>query len=185
MKKLECLIESSCQYCWVIAKVLGLTSNIVLLCLFSLCIYFWSTWFNDDAPVLEYQQGTISSDVVKPFESVVIYQPYKKFRECPGTVTRYFNGECGTLVISQGKTHAKAGTHGNLIYKLSVPDELLSGQCSWNVQVQYFCNPLDYIINRQLYNSPPIKFKVIRQFNDSKSSKDLKEKPLAITTDQF
>lgn len=179
------VVENSCQYYWVLVRVLGLTSNMVLLILFVLCIYFWSTWFNDNARVLEYAQGTISSPVVRPFESVVVYQPYQKFRECPGYVTRYYNGECGTLVISQGKTHAKAGTKGQLIYKLSIPDELLSGQCSWNVQVQYYCNPLDYMINRQVYNSPPIEFRVVRHAGDTPQTKVEQKAPVVVTNDEF
>lgn len=119
-------------------------------------------WYLEDAPVVEFGQGTISNTPVKPFQSVVVRIPMKKFRNCEGTSTRYLFGECGHHILSSVSTVYQSGFVGEVVYPFSIPDTVSMGNCSFRVHVVYRCNLFDPLLHRQVVDSPSVDFVVTR-----------------------
>lgn len=157
--------STACRFCrrsrWLIMFL-----GIVVFCI-------WGTWgwvyqyqaYMDDSPVAEFGRGIISDATVKPFQSVVVHQAIKKFRDCPGKMRRYITGECGHHILFEENSTLKSGFDGQLVYSFSLPDTALPGQCEFRVHVEYTCNQFDELQHRQVFESDGISFEVIG-FND-------------------
>lgn len=154
--------NTACRFCrrsrWLIMAL-----GIVVFCA-------WGTWgwfyqyqaYINDSPVIEFGAGIISDTTIKPFQSVVVHQAIKKFRNCPGTVRRYITGECGHHILYEGNSTLKAGFDGQLVFSFSLPDSALPGQCEFKVYVEYICNQFDELLHRQVFESEGIPFEVVR-----------------------
>ena len=118
-------------------------------------------WWSDDNPVIQFSQGSVDKLEAKSGEVVVFLQPITKFKQCPGQVDRFFSGECGLYHYPTNNTTLPIGEQV-IILPLELPPTLISGNCQFNSNFSYDCNPVDYVFNRQFFVAPPIRFKVVK-----------------------
>lgn len=149
--------QTTCRYCRYIRSALVLIYYILAAYgLFMLLI-----WLADSAPVAVFAQGRMDISEVKPGSAFVVYQPIRKLRDCDGEVYRYISGECGVMPIWSGKTTVRQGFAGNLILPIELPRQARTGQCEFRSKIHYFCNPLDFIFDWRVVETPPIYFRVV------------------------
>ena len=155
--------KNRCGVCAHVAALFG------LMCLFSVpwCVWLWYMWFNDHAPVVHYGQGTSVPEVVRHGDTLTVFQPVKKLRECDGVIRRVITGDCGHYVVWEGSSSVLKDFDGRLVLPVRIPFELLPGQCQFKVHARYFCNPLDRFLERQVYESPSVKF-IVKDLNDGR-----------------
>lgn len=155
-----------CRFC---RDARWLIMNICALVIISWGIIGWYQlyeWYHEELPVVTFGQGSISDPIVSPFQSVVFKQPVKKLRNCPGHIQRIITGQCGHHILYAGESTLSKGFDGQLIYPVSIPDKILPGECQFYVRVSYECSFFDKILHRQIFESPPIYFKVIKGKDD-------------------
>jgi len=155
------LWEDTCQFCqqakWLIVSILTLV-------FVAWGVWGWrevSIWYEDTAPAVEFSQGTVAdNDLAYPSEVIVFYQPVKKLRNCDGMIHRVVTGQCGYFVISDKHSTLEAGFEGRLTIPVQVPYEAIPGQCVFQIHARYYCNPFDFLLQRQVFVSPAIPFTV-------------------------
>jgi len=148
--------ERRCGLCTHLAALFG------LFCLFSVpwCIWLWYGWMNDTAPVVEYGPGSVDQAHVRHGDTLTVFQPVKKLRECDGVIRRVIAGACGHYVVWEGPSSLVKDFAGRLVLPVRIPFELIPGQCSFKIYARYYCNPLDRFLERQVYESPAVEFMV-------------------------
>lgn len=119
-------------------------------------------WYLDAGPVVQFGSGTLHPVVAKSGDSIVVEQPIKKLRNCPGSVYRYLSGDCGIFPIMKGDTILPVGFDSVVSITFEVPQAIQPGNCSFNALHQYYCNPLDLLFNRNHVSPESLHFKVVR-----------------------
>lgn len=155
------LLALECEVCRELRPLVALLMYLIVFMLSGYGMYLIHTWYNDEEPVIEFAQGSISDSRLRADDRAVIYQPVHKMRDCEGRVTRYFTGDCGHIVFSESQTAIPKGFAGQKIFSIQVPHEAIVGACEFRFRAKYICNPFDIMMDRHVYVSPPINFTVI------------------------
>lgn len=155
------LWNNACKYCQ--------QARWLILAFFTCTFILWGlwgwreiiTWYEDVSPVMEFGQGEAVQLDARPGEVIIFYQSIKKFRNCEGIIQRVMTGPCGHIVISESHSTLPAGFEGRITIPVQIPQEAIPGNCGFQVQARYACNPVDQILQRrQLFISPIIAFTV-------------------------
>jgi hypothetical protein len=160
--------NETCRFFRFINQLLCVALRILALVLAGLGVYVvsgWcqvvSGWWNDRLPVVEFGLGDVSNLAARPNDVLIFYQPFKKNRNCWGTVRRVLIGECGLFVISESQSWIHAPWKGRLTYAVQIPPESIPGECGFQIMARFVCNPLD-LVEPRLVASTPIAFRVLR-----------------------
>jgi hypothetical protein len=151
----------TCRFCRIIDRILCVSLRVLIVLLSLYGGYLIVAWWQDVSPVVEFYSGDVSSSTVRPNEILIFYQPFKKNRNCWGTVRRVLIGECGFFIISESPSWIHAPWEGRLTYPVQIPSEAIPGECGFQIFARFVCNPLDFIEPR-LVASAPIRFRVLR-----------------------
>jgi hypothetical protein len=138
-------LDDACDFCHRARPIVLLFLYITILCLSGYGMYSLRMWWTDDAPAVEFGQGDVTPLAARPGE-VLIH--------------RVVTGDCGHLVISEKKSTLPAGFSGRLTIPVQLPQEAIPGSCGFRVHARYFCNPFDWVLQRQVFVSPVIPFEV-------------------------
>jgi hypothetical protein len=160
--------NETCRFCRFVNQLLEAALRILVLLLAILGIYVISGWYqivtgwwNDQLPVVEFGIGEVSHLSARPNDVLIFYQPFRKNRNCWGTVRRVLIGECGLFVVSEIPSWIHAPWEGRLTYVVQVPPEAIPGECGFQIMARFVCNPLD-LVEPRLVASSPIEFRVLR-----------------------
>lgn len=122
-----------------------------------LLVFMW--WQDDTSPVI-FGSASVSTPAVRPGDTVIFTQEITKNRMCLGEVNRWIEGECGYKSISENNAVLPIGVH-QLVIPVTLPVNFIPGECKFMSRNHYICNPMDFLFNRKIYYSTPIRFKVI------------------------
>lgn len=150
----------ACRFCqqarWLIVSILTL-----VFVLWG--IWGWrevANWYEDNSPVMAFGNGEAAQSHAYPSEVIVFYQNVKKFRSCEGEAHYVVTGQCGHIVVRTQPATLSAGFEGRLTLPIQIPYEAIPGPCGFQIHVQYQCNPFDWILQRQVFESKVIPFTV-------------------------
>lgn len=150
----------TCQFCQVVRTVSRMLLWVFVVGLSVYGSYQLIDWWRDGSPAVKYGTGDITPTEVRPGERLVAHLNIKKLRNCDGEIRRIVTGECGHHVLSVVRSSLTEGFNGQLTYPIQVPFEAIPGQCEFRIYARYWCNPFDLILNRQVFMSPGIPFRV-------------------------
>jgi hypothetical protein len=158
----------TCRFCRFVNQLLCAVLRILVLVLAVLGIHAvmmgyqtLTGWLSDTLPVVEFGVGEASHLSARPNDVIIFYQPFRKNRNCWGTVRRVLIGECGLFVVSESPSWIHAPWEGRLTYAVQIPPEAIPGECGFQIMARFVCNPLDWVEPR-LVASSPIGFRVLR-----------------------
>lgn len=150
----------TCLFCQVIHRVMSIVFSVVVIGLSLYGSYQLVDWWRDGSPVIEFGAGDITPSEARPGERLVAHLNIKKLRNCDGEIRRIVTGDCGHHVIAGVKSSLEEGFNGQLTYPFQLPFEAIPGHCEFRIYAQYWCNPFDLILHRQVFVSRGIPFKV-------------------------
>jgi len=150
----------TCAFCQIMHRVMSALFSLFVIGLSVYGSYQIIDWWRDDSPAVEFGLGDITPTEVHPGERMIAHLNITKLRDCDGEIRRVVSGECGYHVISEVKSSLVHGFNGQLTYALQLPFEVIPGQCAFHIYARYWCNPFDLILNRQVFESPGIPFRV-------------------------
>lgn len=150
----------ACRWCqqarWLIIAILTLL-------FVAWGMWGWSEvmrWYDDNAPAVIFGQGEASETAAYPSQVIIVYQPVTKLRDCEGVIQRIVTGQCGHVVVHEQPSSLVAGFSGRITIPVQVPYEAIPGQCGFQVHARYYCNPFDWLLQRQTFVSPLVPFTV-------------------------
>lgn len=147
--------------CYRVLKRTAVGAWVGLVLILSLYgFYTLYDWWQDTSPVVAYGAGEITPLEPHPGDKMLAYLDVQKLRDCDGEVRRVVTGDCGHHVLSEVRSSLVQGFNGRLAYPFQLPIEAIPGQCMFKLYARYWCNPFDLIMNRQVYQSPGIPFRV-------------------------
>lgn len=152
--------RNACFACRIMRHTILLVSQCLLFCLSVFGAVNVYQWITDQLPVLELGEGLASMKEVRPGDLVVFSQHIKKLRDCPGQIVQVLSGECGYHVVHDDPATLVAGFEGRVNHVVRIPFEINDGQCAFRIKARYTCNPLDFALQRQVFESSPINFTV-------------------------
>lgn len=155
--------KDHCFWCYHIAAIFAFACFVSV----PFCIWLWYGWVSDQGVVIVFGQGTATPEVVRHGDTLTIFQPAHKYRNCDGTIRRVITGDCGHHVIWEGPSSLLKDFDGRLVLPVRIPFELIPGQCSFKIYARYYCNPVDRFFERQVYESPAVDF-VVKGLDDLK-----------------
>lgn len=156
--------RSACFACRMVRHTTVVVFQCVLFCLSVFGAVNVYQWLTDESPALELGEGSASMIEAYPGDSIVFYQRVKKLRDCPGRIVQVLSGDCGYHVIHDDPATLVAGFEGRFNHVVRIPFEANAGQCSFRVKARYNCNPFDFVLQRQIFESAPIPF-IVKSFD--------------------
>lgn len=159
-------LYTTCAFCHQVRPLILTMLYLMILGLsgYGMTLLFY--WWTDKLPAVEFRQGESSHSVVNPGDIIVFHQPVKKLRDCEGVIHRVVTGACGHFVVSEKHSVLKSGFDGRLTIPIQVPEEVIPGECGFRIHARYVCNPFDIMLQRQIHESPVIKFRV-KAYNET------------------
>lgn len=155
--------KDHCFWCYHVAATLAFACFVSV----PFCLWLWYGWISDRGVVIAFGQGTAVPEVVQHGDTLTIFQPAHKYRNCDGTIRRVITGDCGHHVVWEGSSSLIKDFDGRLVLPVRIPFELIPGQCSFKIYARYYCNPVDRFFERQVYESPAVDF-VVKGLDDLK-----------------
>lgn len=123
-------------------------------------LYLVVQWAMDVNPVVRLAEGTITPKIVMPGQKFFVVQPIEKLRDCPGRITRSLEGDCGSFELSVTDAVLPSGFDGRIRLIYPMPEVASSGTCWLTSHHRYWCDPLDWVLDRRRYVAPRIEFRV-------------------------
>lgn len=153
-------INNACVLCYRVRPIILTLLGSIILTFSAYGMFLLYSWWYDTGAVLEFKGGEASKDSAYPNEVMVFHLNVHKLRNCEGRVRLVMTGECGHHVIQERTGVMTAGFDGRLTLIGQVPHTAIPGQCGFKVHIRYVCNPFDWLLSRQVYESPLIPFRV-------------------------
>jgi len=154
-------LNESCDLCTKVRPIFMLLFYIVVSCFSVYGMYLLQDWWKDNSPAVSFGQGDITPTIVRPGDKMLVHLTVNKLRNCDGEVFRVVTGECGHHVLAHVEATLDKGFSGRVTLPFQLPHEAIPGDCGFRVHARYNCNPFDWIMQRQVFVSDLIPFKVV------------------------
>jgi len=154
------LYQTACSVCRHARKVLLFTSCIIVVALSVFGGYTFYSWLSDGDTDVTLLETTLSSSQAAPADTVMVYQRLKKVRDCGVRIKRILSGDCGYYVLHDSIHAIESGFDGRIGFAERIPFDAIPGACTFRVQAQSFCNPLDALLGRKIVESAAIPFTI-------------------------
>jgi hypothetical protein len=154
-------LSETCDLCSRVRPVIALFLYVVVLGFSFYGMYLLQAWWKDSRPAVSFGQGEITPAIVRPGDKMLVHLTVNKLRSCDGEVHRVVTGECGHHVLSRVETTLSEGFSGRITLPFQLPHEAIPGRCGFRVYARYSCNPFDWVLQRQVFESDLIPFQVV------------------------
>lgn len=153
--------SETCDLCSKMRPIVALLLYMIVIGFSFYGMYLLRAWWKDSAPAVVFNGGEITPKVVRPGDKMLVHLNISKLRSCNGEVFRVVTGECGHHVLSKVETTLVQGFSGRVTLPFQLPHEAIPGACGFKVYARYTCNPFDWVLQRQVFESDLIPFTVV------------------------